>query len=157
MSDAEAARTKLNEFGAAADLISGMNTAYNALADLATSATGASSDAEADSNAILAIYDALPEDPDSGDARPDDFAAWVEWFTIPTDNGRCRIEGTVDKADATHDFYIYYLVGDCGTRTQNIIISRSSRWIKRSNAVEYEGDRTKRISFLRKRKRTYRL
>ena len=116
MSDAEAARTKLNEFGAAADLISGMNTAYNDLADLATSATAASSDAEADSNAILAIYDALPEDPDSGDARPDDFVDWVEWFTIPTDNGRCRIEGTVDKADATHDFYIYYLVGDCGSQ-----------------------------------------
>ena len=143
MSDAEAARTKLNEFGAAADLISGMNTAYNALADLATSATDASSDAEADSNAILAIYDALEED--SGDARPNDFAAWVEWFTIPTDNGRCRIEGTVDKADRTHDFYIYYLVGNCRTRTKNIIISRDASWIKRSEAIEYEGDRTNRI------------
>ena len=153
MSDAEAARTKLNEFGAAADLISGTNTAYKALADLATSATAASSDAEADSNAILAIYDALEED--SGDARPDDFVDWVEWFTIPTDNGRCRIEGTVDKADKTHDFYIYYLVGDCGTNTRkDIIISKSARWVN-NNAIVYSGPRTPRPSVLRNRKRTY--
>jgi len=134
-----------------------MNTAYNALADLATSATAASSDAEADSNAILAIYDALPEDPDSGDARPDDFVDWVEWFTIPTKPGNCRIEGTVDKADATHDFYIYYLVGDCGSDTENIYISKSARWIKRFKAIEYTGTRTNRIKFLRNKKRTYRL
>ena len=99
MTDAEAARTKLNEFGAAADLISGMNAAYNTLAGLATRATGASSDAEADYKKILAIYDALPEDPVSGDPRPDDFEGWVEWFTIPTEGGNCRIEGTVDRAD----------------------------------------------------------
>ena len=132
-----------------------MNTAYNALADLATSATDASSDAEADSNAILAIYDALEED--SGDARPDDFVDWVEWFTIPTKPGNCRIEGTVDKADATHDFYIYYLVGDCGSDTENIYISKSARWIKRFKAIEYTGTRTNRIKFLRNKKRTYRL
>ena len=132
-----------------------MNTAYNALADLATSATAASSDAEADSNAILAIYDALEED--SGDARPDDFVDWVEWFTIPTKPGNCRIEGTVDKADATHDFYIYYLVGDCGSDTENIYISKSARWIKRFKAIEYTGTRTNRIKFLRNKKRTYRL
>ena len=99
MSDAEAACAKLDEFGPAGDLISAMDAAYDILAGRATSATDASSDAEADYNAILDIFDALPEEPVAEDPRPAAFGDWVEWFTIPTKTGSCRIEATVDRAD----------------------------------------------------------
>ena len=67
----------------------------------------------------------VPEEPEvPGDPRPDDFVAWVEWFTIPTDSGPCRIEATVDTADPVNNFFIYYLIGNCGgTSTMQFNIS----------------------------------